>query len=168
MKMLFLKLFDEPETPKCYEFMILNDESVAETAERIRTLFEKSIKSRRYKDVFTTRFSASHPPSLDLDASRICFIVKQFPHTFCRNAHSNLRLWPAHHQRQTNFKATAPHRLGDRGLDFRSSYCLLLHNSIHQLANMARPFGETVRELREAQGLGRARPLRSWKSRRPT
>jgi hypothetical protein len=57
MKMLFLKLFDERETPDYYEFMCLAGESDSETTVRINALFQKSIHSRRYKDVFTTRFT---------------------------------------------------------------------------------------------------------------
>ena len=78
MKLLFLKLYDERETPRYYELMVLEGETEHETAERIRRLFEKSIQSRRYSDVFTTRFSQSHPPTLDLDDGTITYIVKQF------------------------------------------------------------------------------------------
>jgi len=78
MKLLFLKLYDERETPRYYEFMVLAGETEHETAERIRNLFQKSIQSRRYSDVFTTRFSHSNPPTLDLDDSTIAYIVRQF------------------------------------------------------------------------------------------
>ncbi|UEC42256.1 MAG: Site-specific DNA-methyltransferase (adenine-specific) [Methanothrix sp.] len=78
MKLLFLKLFDERETPRYYEFMVLAGEKENETAGRIRSLFQKSIQSRRYSDVFTTRFSQTHPPTLDLDDSTVSYIVKQF------------------------------------------------------------------------------------------
>jgi type I restriction enzyme M protein len=78
MKLLFLKLYDERETPRYYEFMVLAGETEHETAGRIRDLFQKSIQSRRYSDVFTTRFSHSNPPTLDLDDSTITYIVKEF------------------------------------------------------------------------------------------
>lgn len=78
MKLLFLKLYDERETPECYEFMVLADEAPAETARRINQLFGKSIASRRYKDVFSTRFSELHPPVIDLDDETIAYIVRQF------------------------------------------------------------------------------------------
>ncbi|MBI2859060.1 MAG: N-6 DNA methylase [Chloroflexi bacterium] len=78
MKLLFVKLFDERETPNYYEFMALAGESETNTADRINNLFKQSISSRRYKDVFTTRFTATHPPVIDLDAETITFIVRQF------------------------------------------------------------------------------------------
>jgi len=78
MKLLFLKLYDERETPRYYEFTVLSGETEAETSKRIRFLFEKSIQSRRYSDVFTTQFSQSNPTGLDLDDGTISFIVKQF------------------------------------------------------------------------------------------
>ena len=37
-----------------------------------------SIKSRRYKDVFTTKFTDTHPPAIDLDDETIAFIVRHF------------------------------------------------------------------------------------------
>lgn len=78
MKMLFLKLFDERETPDYYEFMVLAGESDKGIAERINALFQKSVHSRRYKDVFTTRFTEVNPPVIDLDDETIAFIVRQF------------------------------------------------------------------------------------------
>ena len=78
MKVLFVKLFDERETPNFYEFMVLAGETEAETALRINDLFKRSITSRRYKDVFTTRFTATHPPVIDLDDETTSFIVRQF------------------------------------------------------------------------------------------
>lgn len=78
MKMLFLKLFDERETPDHYEFMVLAGETEKQTAKRINELFKKSINSRRYKDVFTTRFTEVNPPVIDLDDETIAFIVRQF------------------------------------------------------------------------------------------
>jgi type I restriction enzyme M protein len=78
MKLLFLKLYDERETPRYYEFMVMAGESEKETADRIRSLFQKSIKSRRYSDVFTTQFTQEKPITIDLDDGTISFIVKQF------------------------------------------------------------------------------------------
>ena len=78
MKVLFVKLYDERETPNFYEFMVLAGEGDDETARRINDLFRKSIDSRRYQDVFTTRFTATHPPVIDLDSETISFIVRQF------------------------------------------------------------------------------------------
>lgn len=78
MKVLFVKLYDERETPRYYEFMALAGETNADTAKRIRFLFDKSIGSRRYKDVFTTRFSDMTAPAMELDDETICYIVKQF------------------------------------------------------------------------------------------
>lgn len=78
MKMLFLKLFDERETPDYYEFMVLAGETEQQTAERMNALFKKSINSRRYKDVFTTRFTETNPPAIDLDDETIAFIVRHF------------------------------------------------------------------------------------------
>ena len=78
MKLLFVKLYDERETPRYYEFMVLAGETEKETSDRIRDLFQKSIHSRRYKDVFKTRFSDAAPPALELDDGTISFIVRQF------------------------------------------------------------------------------------------
>lgn len=79
MKLLFVKLYDERETANHYEFMVLAGESENDTAARIHRLFHASIESRRYKDVFTTRFAGAQPlPVIDLDAETICFIVRQF------------------------------------------------------------------------------------------
>ena len=78
MKLLFVKLYDERETANHYEFMVLAGESESDTAKRINDLFHKSTKSRRYKDVFTTRFTETHPPAIDLDAETISYIVRQF------------------------------------------------------------------------------------------
>ena len=78
MKVLFVKMYDERETPDFYEFMILAGESDEQTAARINDLFGKSIESRRYKDVFTTRFTPAHPPVIDLDSETTSFIVRQF------------------------------------------------------------------------------------------
>ena len=78
MKVLFVKLYDERDTPNFYEFMVLADESDDETATRINDLFRQSINSRRYRDVFTTRFTPTHPPVIDLDSETVSFIVRQF------------------------------------------------------------------------------------------
>jgi type I restriction enzyme M protein len=78
MKLLFLRLFDERETPNEYEFMVLAGETEARTAARINALFQKSIHSRRYRDVFTTRFTQTNPPVIDLDDETITYIVRQF------------------------------------------------------------------------------------------
>ena len=78
MKVLFVKLYDERETPNFYEFMVLAGENDDETAIRINDLFGRSIGSRRYQDVFTTRFTPTHPPVIDLDSETISFIVRQF------------------------------------------------------------------------------------------
>jgi type I restriction enzyme M protein len=78
MKLLFIKLYDERETPRYYEFMGLAGETESQTANRIRLLFQKSILSRRYRDVFSTKFSETSPPTIELDDSTICFIVRQF------------------------------------------------------------------------------------------
>ena len=78
MKVLFIKLYDERETPNFYEFMVLAGEEDDETATRINNLFRLSIGSRRYQDVFTTRFTPTHPPVIDLDSETISFIVRQF------------------------------------------------------------------------------------------
>ena len=73
MKPCSVKL-DERETPR-YEFMVIAGETSTATANRIRQLFGKSISSRRYKDVFTTRFSDISALNLELDDETICFIV---------------------------------------------------------------------------------------------
>jgi type I restriction enzyme M protein len=78
MKVLFLKLYDERETPGHYDCVVLDNEVDGDTAARVRELFTKSIRSRRYRDVFTTRFSSTHPPAIDLDDETLAFIVRQF------------------------------------------------------------------------------------------
>ena len=78
MKVLFVKLYDERETPNFYEFIVLAGESDDETATRINDLFRRSVGSRRYRDVFTTRFTPTHPPVIDLDSETISLIVRQF------------------------------------------------------------------------------------------
>jgi len=76
MKVLFVKLYDERETPGFYEFMVLAGETKDQTAARISDLFQRSIQSRRYKDVFG--LTDDGPPSIDLDADTITYIVQQF------------------------------------------------------------------------------------------
>jgi type I restriction enzyme M protein len=79
MKLLFLKIYDERQTPKRYEFAILPGQSKEEVATHIRQLFKKASESRRYSDVFTTRFSKpGQNINLDLDDDTIFFLVKQF------------------------------------------------------------------------------------------
>ena len=78
MKLLFVKLYDERETPGYYEFMVLAGETDEQTSARINSLFEQSIINTRYKDVFSTRFTPTHPPVIDLDAETVSFIVRQF------------------------------------------------------------------------------------------
>ena len=78
MKVLFVKLYDERETPNYYEFMVMAGESNEQTSARINALFGQSIQSRRYRDVFTTRFTPTHPPVIDLDHETVSFIVRQF------------------------------------------------------------------------------------------
>ena len=78
MKILFLKLYDERETPRHYDCVVLAGENHASTALRVRQLFDKSTKSRRYRDVFTTRFTDTHPPGIDLDDETIAFVVQFF------------------------------------------------------------------------------------------
>ena len=58
MKILFLKLYDERETPRHYDCVVLAGETNQATAQRVRLLFEKSVRGRRYRDVFTTRLTA--------------------------------------------------------------------------------------------------------------
>nr|VFJ43587.1 MAG: type I restriction enzyme M protein [Candidatus Kentron sp. FM]VFJ44396.1 MAG: type I restriction enzyme M protein [Candidatus Kentron sp. FM]VFK06270.1 MAG: type I restriction enzyme M protein [Candidatus Kentron sp. FM] len=77
MKLLFLKMYDERETPRYYEFACLDGETAHDTGERIRTLFARSVESRRYKDVFTTQFSGGQT-DLQLDDETIRYIVSQF------------------------------------------------------------------------------------------
>jgi len=77
MKVLFLKLYDERETPNCYDCVTLAGESNGDTAKRVRRLFQHAVKSRRYKDVFTTRLPTSQT-GIDLDDDTVAFIVRQF------------------------------------------------------------------------------------------
>ena len=79
MKLLFLKIYDERQTPKRYEFAILPEQTKEEVALHIRALFKKAAESKRYRDVFATRFSKpGQNTTLDLDDDTIVFLVKQF------------------------------------------------------------------------------------------
>ena len=79
MKMLFVKMYDERVTPRVYRFAVLPDHSKEDAAKNIRDLFSEAIKSPRYRDVFTTRFSKpGENVFLDLDDGTIHFIVQQF------------------------------------------------------------------------------------------
>ena len=77
MKVLFLKLYDERETPNSYDCVTLSGESTRDTAERVRELFRQAVKSRRYRDVFTTRLPSTQT-DIDLDDDTIAFIVRHF------------------------------------------------------------------------------------------
>ncbi len=78
MKVFFLKMYDERVTPKHYEFAILPSQSKSEVAGNIRALFAQAVKSIRYRDVFTTRFSKpGQNIALDLDDETIYFLVQQ-------------------------------------------------------------------------------------------
>ncbi len=76
-KLLFLKLYDERETPKYYEFMTLANEDHITTVQRIQTLFDKAVKDPRYHDVFLTRYNKVTETRLDLKPLTIYQIVQQ-------------------------------------------------------------------------------------------
>ena len=79
MKVLFLKMYDERVTPKVYRFAILPNQKAKQAAECIRSLFAEAVKSARYRDVFTTRFSKpGENVHLDLDDETIFHLVKNF------------------------------------------------------------------------------------------
>lgn len=91
MKVFFCKLYDERATPQVYKFAVLPGQSKAEAADGIRELFSNAIKSARYRDVFTTKFSSARGPlSLDLDDDAIFFIVQQLQHYGLVNTTSTL------------------------------------------------------------------------------
>lgn len=75
-KLLFLKLYDEREVPKYYEFAVLVNEEIKDVAKRIRSLFEKSVTSSKYKDIFYSRFKKTPEISLDLDDYTIFRLVQ--------------------------------------------------------------------------------------------
>ncbi len=78
MKIFFLKMYDERVTPKYYKFAVLPDQSKIAASEHIKSLFKEASTSKRYADVFTTRFTKpGQNVSLDLDEDTICFIVEQ-------------------------------------------------------------------------------------------
>jgi len=79
MKVLFVKIYDERVTPKCYKFAILPGQTKEDVGSHIRQLFSEAVKSTRYNDVFTTRFSKpGERVSLDLDDDTLYYVVEQF------------------------------------------------------------------------------------------
>lgn len=76
-KLLFLKLYDERETPNFYEFVALANEEQKKTVERIQILFKKATNDSRYKDVFMTRYNKVTEINLDLMPQTIYEIVQQ-------------------------------------------------------------------------------------------
>lgn len=76
-KLLFLKLYDEREVPKFYEFAVLVDEKPKDVAERIRELFSTSVTSSKYKDVFYSIFNKQPDISLQLDDITIFNLVQK-------------------------------------------------------------------------------------------
>lgn len=76
-KLLFLKLFDERETPNYYEFVVLADEKPKDTAKRIRALFDKAKTSPRYRDVFESKFVKPENVTLEVDNFTIYKVVQQ-------------------------------------------------------------------------------------------
>jgi type I restriction enzyme M protein len=79
MKVLFLKMYDERMSSGFYRFAILPEQTKAEVAEHIKSLFAEATRSTRYSDVFTTRFSKPGDNiDLDLDEDTIFFLVRQF------------------------------------------------------------------------------------------
>lgn len=76
-KLLFLKLYDERETPNYYEFVVIGDEKPRDTAKRIRELFDKAKQSYRYKDVFESKFTKAENIFLELDDYTIWQVVQK-------------------------------------------------------------------------------------------
>ena len=76
-KLLFLKLFDEREVPKFYEFVVLVNEDPMDVAKRIRDLFSKSVKTSKYADLFFQKFQKKPQIHLDLDDRTIFSIVQK-------------------------------------------------------------------------------------------
>lgn len=76
-KLLFLKLYDERETPNFYEFMTIADEKAEEMLIRIQRLFDKAVNDPRYNDVFFTRYNRVVETHLDLLPQTIYQIVQQ-------------------------------------------------------------------------------------------
>jgi len=76
-KLLFLKLYDERETPNFYEFVVMGNETPKETASRLRELFDKAKTSYRYRDVFESKFTKPENIVLELDDFTIWQLVQQ-------------------------------------------------------------------------------------------
>lgn len=75
-KLLFLKLYDERETPIHYEFMVYAEEKPVDTASRLRALFDTATtKSGRYRDVFLDRFGHHANVHIDLDDQTLTRVV---------------------------------------------------------------------------------------------
>lgn len=79
-KLLFLKLYDEREVPKYYEFSVLAGEKSQDVASKIIKLFNKAISSSKYRDVFISKFNQipNKKPTvmLELDDFTILKIVQ--------------------------------------------------------------------------------------------
>jgi type I restriction enzyme M protein len=75
-KLLFLKLYDERESKNYYEFVVMADDTPADTAKRIRELFNYSIHNSKYRDVFVNTFIPNQVINLELDDYTIQFVVK--------------------------------------------------------------------------------------------
>lgn len=75
-KLLFLKLYDEREVPKYYEFVALAPEKPQDVGERIKKLFAKAVKSSKYEDIFYSRFNQKQVVTLELDDFTIFRIVQ--------------------------------------------------------------------------------------------
>lgn len=75
-KLLFLKVYDEREVPRYYEFVVLANEIPHDVADRVRKLFAKAISSSKYQDVFWSQFNTVPVPvTLELDDFSIFNIV---------------------------------------------------------------------------------------------
>jgi len=78
MKIFFLKMYDERVTPNVYKFAALPDQTKSDVSLHIKNLFQEATTSKRYRDVFTTRFTKpGQNVSLDLDDDTLSFIVEQ-------------------------------------------------------------------------------------------
>ncbi len=75
-KLLFLKLYDEREVPKFYQFVVLATDTAKTVADRLRKLFKEAISSSRYRDVFESKFDPVANVALELDDFTICEVVK--------------------------------------------------------------------------------------------
>jgi len=76
-KLLFLKIYDERETPNYYGFMALANETETETVDRINKLFRKATEDPRYRDVFLTRYNKVKELNIDLMPHTIYAIIQQ-------------------------------------------------------------------------------------------